>query len=199
MFKRAKKQSQINIEEKKGHLFLGDDENSLRLLMLRPIDIIEFSEFAGANAVDILAWTGKTLGKNITEKIFAGENWTGVDMSTKKKAFVVVIETLEQLGYGALYARFEKNSVSVTVHEPLSTEEKANFMAKNICVLYLGLFNGVLEALNIDAEGKEETCFLIGGENDIFKYQLLADEVKEEDIDQDEKKPEKVANFLKSL
>ncbi len=199
MFKRAKKQAQINIEEKKGHLFLGDDENSLRLLMLRPIDIIEFSEFAGANAEDILVWTGKTLGKAITEKIFTGENWTGVDMSTKKKAILTVLETLEELGYGALSARFDKSSIFIIVTEPISTDEKSNIMAKNLCVLYLGLFNGVLEALTLDVEGKEESCFLVGAENDVFKYQLLADEVKEEDIDVEEKKSEKVGDFLKSL
>ena len=44
MYKRSKKEMAINIEEKKGHLFLGNEE--LRLLILRPIDLIEFAEFA---------------------------------------------------------------------------------------------------------------------------------------------------------
>ncbi|MFX1490411.1 MAG: hypothetical protein ACFFBI_14765 [Promethearchaeota archaeon] len=47
MSKRLKKDLQINIDEKTGQLFFGDKKKDLKLLMLRPIDIIEFSEFAG--------------------------------------------------------------------------------------------------------------------------------------------------------
>ena len=69
-FKKSKKDDQINIEERIGHLFLG--EKDLRLLMLRPIDLIEFSEFAGANSEDIVIWVGKTLAKYFIDKLWLG-------------------------------------------------------------------------------------------------------------------------------
>ncbi len=58
MFKKAKKQDQISIEEEKGQLFLGE-EGKLRLLTLRPLELIEFSEFAGSNSDDLFYGLGK--------------------------------------------------------------------------------------------------------------------------------------------
>ena len=65
MFKRSKKQAQISVDEKKGHLFLAGAKKDLRLLMLRPIELIEFCEFAGANSEDIIIWVyyGSNFGK----------------------------------------------------------------------------------------------------------------------------------------
>ncbi|MHA1292571.1 MAG: hypothetical protein ACTSQJ_07895, partial [Promethearchaeota archaeon] len=111
MFKRSKKHVQVMVDEKKGHLFLGDKD--LRLLMLRPIDLIEFSEFAGANADDIVIWVGKTIGKYFCEKIFHDEDWTDVALSVKKKVILTILENLEQLGYGILTGTFQKDNIII--------------------------------------------------------------------------------------
>lgn len=197
MFKKGKKvKFEISIDEKRGHLYLG--EGGPRLLMLRPIDLIEFAEFAGVNAIETLNWCGKTLGKYIVEKLTPEEKWDSVDLSAKKKVILAVLEILEQLGYGSLSAVFSKDNIQIHVDEPLSMDEKENIMAKNICNIYQGVFNGLLEALKIDADAEEIKCILTGGDSCVFKYQLLVDEFKEEDIDK-EGKPAKVADFLSSL
>ena len=47
MIKRLKKELQINIEEKEGQLFLGDKNKDMRLVMLRPNEIMEFCDLDG--------------------------------------------------------------------------------------------------------------------------------------------------------
>jgi len=183
MFKRSKKSSQIFVDEKKGHLFFG--ESDLRLLMLRPIELIEFSEFAGGNADDILQWVGKTIGKYFLEKIFHDEDWTGVDMGVKKKVVNRVLEDLESLGYGILTSVFKKDKIYISVREPLSEDERDNIMAKNVCLLYEGIFNGLLEVLEIDADSQELKCYLLGDEACTFEFELLIDEFNDKDIDPD--------------
>lgn len=42
MIKRLKKELQINIEDKEGQLFLGEKNKDMRLIMLRPNEIMEF-------------------------------------------------------------------------------------------------------------------------------------------------------------
>jgi len=184
-FKKSKKDDQINIEERIGHLFLG--EKDLRLLMLRPIDLIEFSEFAGANSEDIVIWVGKTLAKYFIDKLYPDENWDVETLSTKKEVIVNVLESLEHLGYGILTYAFLKDKILISVENPISKEEKDNIMAKNICILYQGIFNGVLEQIGIDADGEEIQCFLKDSEACIFKYDLLVDEFSGRDIDSDVK------------
>ena len=196
MYKRSKKEMAINIDEKKGHLFLGDKD--LRLLILRPIDLIEFAEFAGASAEDILIWVGKSIGKHISTRLFPDEEKTIEPLSNKKQIVLSMLETLEQLGYGVLIAKFKKDHVVITVVEPLSIKEKENIMAKNICVLYQGIFNGFFESLNIDVDGEEIECCLLGGENCVFRYDLLVDEFDEGDIDPD-KVDESISDFLSTL
>ena len=109
-----------------------------------------------------------------------------------------MLETIEQLGYGALSARFKKDHVFITVNDPLPANEKDNIMAKNICVLYQGIFNGFFESLNIDVDGDETECCLLESENCVFKYDLLVDEFEEEDIDPDET-DESISDFLSTL
>lgn len=182
-FKKSKKDDQINIDERVGHLFLGDKD--LRLLMLRPIDLIEFSEFAGANSEDIVIWVGKTLAKYFIERLFPDEDWGAETLSTKKEVIVNVLESLEHLGYGILTSAFLKDKILISVENPISKEEKDNIMAKNICILYQGIFNGVLEQIGIDADGEEIQCFLKDDKACIFKYDLLVDEFSGRDIDSD--------------
>ncbi|TFG02554.1 MAG: hypothetical protein EU540_01290 [Promethearchaeota archaeon] len=180
-FKKSKKEEQITIEENLGHLFFRDID--LRLLMLRPIDLIEFSEFAGANSEDIVIWVGKTVAKYFIEKLYGEANWSEETLSNKKEAIVNVLDAFEHLGYGILTSAFLKDKIFISVENPISQEEKDNIMAKNICILYQGIFNGVLEQIGIDADGEEVQCFLKDDEADIFKYDLLIDEFDAKDID----------------
>ncbi|MFX0186249.1 MAG: hypothetical protein ACFE8A_00785 [Candidatus Hodarchaeota archaeon] len=181
--KKSKKDDLINVDDSLGHLFLG--EKDLRLLMLRPIDIIEFSEFAGANSEDIVIWVGKTLAKYFLEKLFPNENWADETMTIKKEVILSVLETFEHLGYGILTTLFLKDKILISVEEPISDQEKDNIMAKNICILYQGIFNGVLEQLEIDVDGQEVQCFLKNDEACIFRFDMLVDEFSLEDTDKE--------------
>jgi len=196
MFKRAKKQAQILIDEKKGQLFYG--EKDIRLLMLRPIELIEFCEFAGSNSEDILQWVGKTIGKYFLDHIFHDENWTGIDLGVKKKVINSVLENLEQLGYGALSTLFQKNKFFITVNYPLSEYERDNIMAKNLCILYEGIFNGIIEKLEIDVESREVRCYLTGDDACVYEFELLIDEFDEKDLDK-ESSDQPISNFLGTL
>ncbi len=197
MYKRSKKDMAINIEEKMGHLFLGNKD--LRLLILRPIDIIEFAEFAGASAEDILIWVGKSLGKHLSAQLMPDETQRTMEsLSNKKQMILSMLETIEQLGYGILVAKFRKNYVTVTVADPLPINEKENIMAKNICLLYQGIFNGFFESLNIDVDGEEIECCLLDSEKCVFKYDLLVDEFPDDDVDPEDM-DESISDFLSTL
>jgi predicted hydrocarbon binding protein len=198
MFKRLKKELQINIDNKKGHLFLGDDKKDIRLLMLRPIDLIEFSEFAGANADDILIWSGKTIGKELMENYFYEKDWSLEPLPVKKEVFLGVLEGLALMGYGYLNAVFQKDHVLVDIYGSLSEEEKGNIMAKNLCLINQGILNGILEALGFEAEGEETECVLLDDDRCRFKFTLLETDIPEELTDE-EKQPEAISDFLSSL
>ncbi|MFX1493610.1 MAG: V4R domain-containing protein [Promethearchaeota archaeon] len=198
MYKRLKKELQINIEDKDGHLFLGEKRKDIRLVMLRPNEILEFAEFAGANADDILIWVGKTLGKSLMEKYFYEKDWSTENMATKKEVVLGVLESLILMGYGALTGTFKKDHVIVNVYESLASEEKENIMAKNLCLLYLGIFNGIFEVLGIDVEGKEVECILTGGDKCSFKFDFIGEEIDEKLVDE-ELSDQAVSDFLASL
>ncbi|TFG15811.1 MAG: hypothetical protein EU535_01025 [Promethearchaeota archaeon] len=194
-FKKTKRDDQIVVDEKTGQLYIGNKD--LRLLMLRPIDLIEFSEFAGTNADDIILWVGKTIAKYFVEKLFPGENLNKEDLSTKKEAILSLLETFENLGYGITTAFFKQKEIYISIEEPIISEEKENIMAKNVCMLSQGIFSGILEQLEIDVEGEEISCVLLGDERCTYKFTLLMDEFGAEDIDQDEEAH--ISDFLKSL
>ncbi len=198
MFKRLKKELQINIEEKEGQLFLGEKNKDMRLVMLRPNEIMEFCEFAGTNADDILIWTGKTLGKIFMEKFFYNKDWTNESMATKKEVVYGTIEALMLMGYGGLACMFKKNYIIINAYESLAVQEKENIMAKNLCLLYLGIFDGILEELGIDTDGKEIECVLTGGKKCSFKFDLLTEEIEDRLVDGD-LSDAKVSEFLSSL
>ncbi len=183
------------IEEKLGHLFFGDKKKDLRLLMLRPIDLIEFSEFAGTNADDILVWVGKTLGKSYMDKFFRKKDWSTESMATKKDVILGNLEALELWGFGEFTASFKKNYLLIKVLESLALEETDNIMAKNLCLLYQGIFTGMFDALTIDVQIEEIECVLLGGEYCVFKFDLLGEEFDEHLIDSEET----VSDFLSTL
>ncbi|MFX1356574.1 MAG: hypothetical protein ACFFA8_04745 [Promethearchaeota archaeon] len=198
MYKRLKKDLGINIEEKDGQLFFGDKGKEMRLVMLRPNEIMEFCEFAGTNADDILIWVGKTLGKSFMEKYFSKKDWSSETLSTKKEVIFGILEALMLMGYGAITGLFKKDHILINVYESLATEEKENIMAKNLCFVYLGIFNGVIEALGIDVDGSEVECILTGGDKCSFKFDFIGEEIDDSLVDE-EMSDEAVSEFLASL
>jgi len=195
-FKKSKKDDQIVIDEKTGQLYIGDKD--LRLIMLRPIEIIEFCEFAGTNAEDIILWVGKSIAKYFMEKLFPAVDFTKESMTTKKEIILNVLETFEHLGYGVLSPLFRKKEILIRIIDPVISREKENIMAKNVCVLYLGIFNGMLDQLELDAEGDEIKCLLMGDEMCVYKFDLLTTEFGDEDVDAEEEGAH-ISSFLKSL
>ncbi len=198
MFKHLKKELTINIDEKEGHLYLGDKKKELRLVMLRPNEIIEFCEFAGTNAEDILIWVGKTLGKTFMEKFFYNKDWSPVPLKIKKEVYLGTLEALILLGYGAITGTFKKDHVIINVYESLSKEEKENIMAKNLCLIYLGIFTGIFDVLGIETEGKEIECVLTGGDKCTFKLDFVGIELDDSLVDEDIS-DKAVEDFLSSL
>ncbi len=197
MSKRLKKELQIMIDEKVGQLFFGDKKKDLRLLMLRPIDLIEFSEFAGANADDILIWVGKTLGRAYMEKFFYNKDWSSENLAIKKDVILGNLEALELMGYGGITGVFKKDYVLIKVSDSLAKEESDNIMAKNLCLLYQGIFLALFETLLIDVNGEEIECVLLGHEKCVFKFNFIGKELDESLID--EESEETVSEFLSTL
>lgn len=197
MSKRLKKDLQIMIDEKTGQLYFGDKKKDLRLLMLRPIDLIEFSEFAGTNADDILVWVGKTLGRTFTEKFFYDKDWSSETMATKKEVVLGILEAVELTGFGEFTGVFKKDHILFKVSDSMASEEKDNIMAKNLCLLYQGIFSGMLETLQIDVDGEEIECVLLGNEQCVFKFDFIAEELEDRLVDEDSE--EKVSGFLSTL
>jgi len=198
MFKRLKKELQINIEEKEGQLFLGEKNKDMRLVMLRPNEIMEFCEFAGTNAEDILIWVGKSLGKIFLEKHFSNRDWSNDTMATKKEAILGTIEALTIMGYGGLTGTFKKDHVIINVYDSLASQEIGNISAKNLCLLYLGIFNSIFDILGIDVDGSEEECVLKGDEKCSYKFDLLTEEIDDKLIDE-QLSDAAVSDFLASL
>jgi len=198
MFKRLKKELQINIEEKEGQLFLGEKNKDMRLVMLRPNEIMEFCEFAGTNADDILIWVGKSLGKLFLEKFFDNKDWVEATMETKKEVVLGTLEVLKLMGYGGITGTFKKDHIIINVYDSLTTQEIGNILAKNLCLLYLGIFNSIFDILGIDVDGSEEECVLTGGDKCSFKFDLLSEEIDNKLIDE-QASDAVVSDFLASL
>ena len=198
MIKRLKKELHINIEEKEGQLYLGDKNKDMRLVMLRPNEIMEFCEFAGTNAEDILIWVGKSLGKIFMEKFFSNKDWSSEVMATKKEVVLGTLEVMMLMGYGILTGLFKKDHIIINVYESLATQEKGNIMAKNLCLLYLGIFNSFFDVLGIDVDGEEVECVLTGGDKCSYKFDLLVDEIDKNLVDAD-MSDLAVSDFLASL
>ncbi|MFX1575100.1 MAG: hypothetical protein ACFFB0_20375 [Promethearchaeota archaeon] len=197
MEKRLKKELQILIDEKTGQLYFGNKKKDLRLLMLRPIDLIEFSEFAGTNADDILIWVGKSLGRSFIEKFFYNKDWNTETMATKKEVILGVLEAMELMGFGHLTAIFKKNYILIDVEDSLASDERDNIMAKNLCLIYQGILNGTFEILNIDVDGEEIECVLLGGQKCVYRFNFIGEELDDNLVD--ELPEESVSEFLSTL
>jgi len=197
MEKRLKKELQINIDEKKGQLFFGDKKKDLKLLMLRPIDLIEFSEFAGTNADDILIWVGKTIGRDFLEKFFYSKDWGSETMATKKEVILGSLEAIELMGFGQMKGMFKKDHIIIEVEDSLACEERENIMSKNLCLLYQGIFNGLFEVLQMDVNGEEIGCVMLGEEKCTYKFDFIGEQVSDSLVDEDSE--ETVSDFLSTL
>jgi len=197
MEKRLKKDLQINVDEKEGQLYFGDKKKDFRLLMLRPIDLIEFSEFAGTNADDILIWVGKSIGKTFMEKFFSNKDWSGETVAIKKEVFLGSLEAIELMGFGELKGIFKKDHVIIEVEDSLASEEHNNVMSKNLCLLYQGIFNGIFDALLMDVEGEEIGCILLDAEKCTYKFNFIGDQIDDSLVDEDS--DETVSDFLSTL
>lgn len=197
MEKKLRKDLQIMIDEKKGQLFFGDKKKDLKLVMLRPIDIIEFSEFAGTNADDILIWVGKLLGKEFIEKFFYNKDWSKEPLAIKKEVLNGSFEALELMGFGQLTSKFKKDHIIIEVEDSITCEERDNIMSKNLCLLYQGIFNGLFEVLQIDVDGQEIGCVLLDMEKCTYKFDIISGEIDASVIDTEPE--ETVSGFLSTL
>ena len=197
MSKRLKKSLKIMVDEKTGQLFLGDKKKDLKLLMLRPIDLIEFTEFAGTNADDILIWVGKSLGRSFMEKFFYSKDWGSETMSTRKEVFLGSLEALGLMGYGQIIGKFRKNNIIIEVEDSIACEETENIMAKNLCLLYIGIFSGLFDVLQMDVEGEEIGCALLEQEKCTFKFDVIGGELEAGLIDDESE--ENGSEFLSTL
>ena len=166
-------------------------------MMLRPIDLIEFSVFAGTNADDILIWVGKSLGKSVLEKFFYQKDWSKESMETKKEVLLGILEALELMGYGRVTGAFKKDHILVEVEDSLSADEKDNIMAKNLCLLNQGILAGIIDALQIDVENEEIKCVLVGYKTCVFKFTLIGEVFEDRLVDEDSE--ETVSDFLSTL
>ena len=108
------------------------------------------------------------------------------------------LEVLMLMGYGGLTGTFRKDHIIINVYNSLATQEIGNILAKNLCLLYLGIFNGLFEVLGIEVDGSEEECVLTGGEKCSYKFTLLSGEIDNKLLDK-ELSDAAVSNFLASL
>ncbi|MCK4280497.1 MAG: hypothetical protein KAX10_00150, partial [Candidatus Lokiarchaeota archaeon] len=143
MFKRVKKVENVVLDEEKSHIYLKD--TNLPLLMIRPEELIEFGELAGSESVDILIWVGKSIGKSIAKEFIKTSDVVSLKFREKMKIINSILEILQSLGYGILVLNYGKGNITIDVGNPLAKDYIGNIMAKNICIIYNGIFTGLLE------------------------------------------------------
>ncbi|MFW9865347.1 MAG: hypothetical protein ACFFEN_04540 [Candidatus Thorarchaeota archaeon] len=149
------------------------------------------------NADDILIWVGKSLGRTFMEKFFSSKDWNTETMPIRKEVFLGSLEALELMGYGHIKGMFKKDYILIEVEDSLVCEEKENIMSKNLCLLYNGIFSGLFDVLQIDVDGEEIGCVLLGEEKCSFKYNFISGEIDDSLVD--EEAEETVSDFLSTL
>ena len=130
--------------------------------------------------------------------MFTKKDWTSESFLTRKEVFLGVLEAMDLMGYGEFNTLFKRDSLLISVDGPLAIEEKENIMAKNLCLIYLGLFSGALETLKFDVEGEEIECVLLGAEKCVYKFNLIGG-VFDSSIVDPEPSTEAVSDFLSTL
>ncbi|MFW9950264.1 MAG: hypothetical protein ACFFKA_09100, partial [Candidatus Thorarchaeota archaeon] len=131
-------------------------------------------------------------------KFFYNKDWSNETIATKKEVLLGALEVMMLMGYGGLTGTFKKDHIVINIYDSLATQEKGNIMAKNLCLLYLGIFNSIFDILGIDVDGEEVECVLTGGDKCSYKFDLLVDEIEANLID-DDMSDVAVSDFLASL
>ncbi len=131
------------------------------------------------------------------EKFFYNKDWSSENMATRKEVLLGVLEAMELMGFGHLRAVFKKNYMIIEVEDSLASDERGNIMAKNLCLLYQGLFNGTFEILNMDVDGEEIECVLLGGQKCVYRFNFIGEELEDSLVDEDAE--ETVSEFLSTL
>ncbi len=170
MFKRSKKIEIAEVDEETGHIYLKNSK--LPLLMLRPEELIEFGELAGSEAEDILLWVGKSIGKTIFKEIIGDQDLSDAKIRVKMNATSTILDRLQNLGFGVMVLNHDKEKIIIDIANPLAKDYVDNIMAKNICILYSGIFSGFMEEMGIDSEVEEVNCVLKGADMCSFKFEL---------------------------
>jgi predicted hydrocarbon binding protein len=170
VFKRVKKVENVVLDDEKSHIYLK--ETDVPLLLIRPEELIEFGELAGSESEDILLWVGKSIGKSIFKGIYKGKDIEGLKFRDKMKIVNFLLETLQGLGFGITVLNYEKDNLVIDVSNSIAQEHTENIMAKNVCIIYNGIFTGMLEEVGIDSEGREINCILKGAEMCSFKFEF---------------------------
>ena len=93
--------------------------------------------------------------------------------------------------------KFRKNNIILQVVDSLAGEESSNIMAKNICLLYQGIFSGLFDILQMDVDGEEIGCVLLEAEKCTYKFDFIGGELEDGLID--EESEENVSEFLSTL
>ncbi len=119
-------------------------------------------------------------------------------METKKEVVLGTLEILMFMGYGGLTGSFRKDHIIINVYDSLASQEIGNVLAKNLCLLYLGIFTSIFDVLGIEVDGSEEECVLTGAEKCSYKFDLLSEEIDNKLIDE-HLSDEAVSDFLASL
>jgi predicted hydrocarbon binding protein len=129
------------------------------------------------------------------DKFFYNKDWSSETLLTKKEVILGNLEALGLWGFGELSAHFKKDHILIKVADSLASEETDNIMAKNLCLLYQGIFAGIFETLKIDVDIEEIECVLLGGQNCVFKFSLLGEQLEDIIVDSEET----VSDFLSTL
>src|SRR6056297_208997 len=126
-------------DSEKSHLTLKDQ--NFPLVILRPHDLVQLGALVGSGSEDILIWTGKNIGKKITNVL---QNI--VKKSNKREKLIdKVLDTLSLFGFGEFVFSYSKgDKVTIKVSNPISTVIKDKKDAKVLCNLYNGIFTGIL-------------------------------------------------------
>ena len=149
--------------------------------------------------IEIIFTNGRRiLALNIeNEKFFYSKDWSSESMATRKEVFLGALEALELMGYGQILGKFRKDHILITVEESLAWEESDNIMAKNLCLLYQGMFNGLFDILQMDVDGQEIGCVLLEEEKCTYKFDFIGGELDASLVD--EESQENVSDFLSNL
>jgi predicted hydrocarbon binding protein len=163
LYKSLKK---VTTDPNKSHIIIKN--TNIPLILLRPYDLVQLGALIGSSSEDILIWTGKTIGKHLTQVL---------QESTKEKKHEKLIEnildTLNSMGFGKFSLSYkEGQKASIKVTNPISVSIKEKSDAKVLCNLYNGLFIGIFSGLNINVEGVESECVLDGKSSCIFDYKF---------------------------